>query len=371
MIRLSPFALFAAAAFALAALFTLFVRRACIRWRVYDSPGPLKIHSRPIPRLGGVAITLALAATLGIAAHEQSSFGVVWPFFAALGLIWITGLIDDLRGLPPAIRIVAQFAAAALLWQAGWRLPWPHDGVVGFAASAIFLIVFVNAFNFLDGADGVAASVAAVLAIIYAAHPAALLAPFATSVAAALLGVCAGFLLFNLPPAKIFMGDSGSTMLGFAVAFLSLEFYRSNAAEPKFAAFPLVVAALPLLDAALAVTRRLQNRASPFYGDRRHFYDLLLSRGWRPHKVVLACVAITAGLGVAAAESLRIRLPIGAAIEFLCLGSLFAAAIGLGSLHLEDAPPPSAPGAIRGASNPPGRARFRSLTHRGASHAKP
>jgi UDP-GlcNAc:undecaprenyl-phosphate/decaprenyl-phosphate GlcNAc-1-phosphate transferase len=343
MTHLAPAALPTFIAFALTALLVPLVRRACIRLHVYDAPGPLKIHARPIPRLGGIAIALALAASAGLAAYEHTGFARVWPFFAALGLIWITGLIDDLRGLSPAIRIAAQVAAAALLWQAGWRLPWPANGPFGLVAAAIFMIAFVNAFNFLDGADGIAASVAATIASVYVVHPDALSSACAASAAAGLLGICVGFVLFNFPPAKIFMGDSGSTVLGFCVAFLALDFYRGNGAGATSIAFPIVVAGLPILDAVFAVQRRLQNRASPFYGDRRHFYDLLLSRGWRPSRVVFVCVAITAALSVAASIALRVQAELGAAIQVLSVAALAAAAIRLGSLRADDARRPRAP----------------------------
>jgi UDP-GlcNAc:undecaprenyl-phosphate GlcNAc-1-phosphate transferase len=102
----------------------------------------------------------------------------------------------------------------------------------------------------------------------------------------------------NFPPAKIFMGDSGSTALGLCIAFLSLDFYRSNPAAKFSPIFPILVGSVPLLDLILAVLRRLRARVSPFRGDRRHFYDLLLARGWSPEKVALASYAATAALAL-------------------------------------------------------------------------
>jgi hypothetical protein len=141
----------------------------------------------------------------------------------------------------------------------------------------------------------------------------------------------------------IVANDSGSTVLGFCVAFLALDFYRGNGAGATSIAFPIVVAGLPILDAVFAVQRRLQNRASPFYGDRRHFYDLLLSRGWRPSRVVFVCVAITAALSVAASIALRVQAELGATIQVLSVAALAAAAIRFGSLRADDARRPRAP----------------------------
>src|SRR5262249_36507533 len=111
-----------------------------------------------------------------------------------------------------------------------------------------------------------------------------------------LLGACLGFLAYNFPPARIFMGDSGSTVLGVLIAFLSLDFYRVHHHLGSHWLLPLVFAALPLMDFFLAVIRRLRKRVSPFSGDRGHFYDLLLDRGWSSMHVALGAYAVTGGL---------------------------------------------------------------------------
>jgi UDP-GlcNAc:undecaprenyl-phosphate GlcNAc-1-phosphate transferase len=311
------------------------IQRACIRWRLFDFPGPLKIHSRPISRLGGIAIALAIFAS-SLVFTPQSSI-LAWPFFAALALIWATGLADDLRSLSPAIRIAAQVAGALFLWRAGWRLPLfgtgTGTGALGFAALCLFIIIFVNAFNFLDGSDGLAAGVAGTIALAYIALPGGMSSKFGSAVAWSLLGASAGFFLFNFPPATIFMGDSGSTALGFAVAFLGLDFYRANspAGSPLF--FPLLVAALPLLDALLAVLRRLQSRGSPFFGDRRHFYDLLLARGWSARNVTFICTAISAAFCAIAWFGLRSSFAHAVLLAAIGIGALFFSMIQLGSLR--------------------------------------
>lgn len=141
--------------------------------------------------------------------------------------------------------------------------------------------------------------------------------------------------IFNFAPARIFMGDSGSTTLGFTVAFLALAFCRSSGGTTHSLAFPLLVAALPLFDAGLAVVRRLRDAASPFYGDRRHLYDLLLARGWSSRKVALVSYSVTAAMGAIGWIGLRLdpeRLWLLAALSF---AALFVAALRLGSLRAE------------------------------------
>lgn len=322
-----------AIAFLVVVLLVPVVTRLCAHWRLVDVPGPLKIHSRPIPRLGGVAIAFAIPAAAFIskphlALHE-------WPFFAALGLIWATGLVDDVRGLSPIFRLAAQIAAGVLIWRSGLHVPMLGTGLLDVACVCLFVVGFANAANFFDGADGLAAGVAGIVAIAYAALPGAGASPFSHLLAWSLAGACAAFLLFNFPPAKIFLGDSGSTVLGLCIAFLGLSFYRSNPTPVSRLLFPILVAGLPVLDAALAVLRRLLRGSSPLYGDRRHFYDLLLARGWSPRRVALASYGISAALAAIAWMGLRNESPQSWSIPALSLIVLLAVALRLGSLRGE------------------------------------
>jgi UDP-GlcNAc:undecaprenyl-phosphate GlcNAc-1-phosphate transferase len=322
-------------AFVLCMILVPIAMRLCHRWRLLDPPGPLKIHSQPIPRLGGVAIVIAIFSTSCFEGFRSAL--PTWPFFAAMALIWAVGLADDVRNLSPLSRLAAQVAAAIVLWSGGWHLPALVNTPVGEAfnlgATCVFVVALVNALNLLDGSDGLAAGVAAIIAAAYAAFPGAVRDPFAVSVAWSFLGACAGFLLFNFPPARIFLGDSGSTVLGFGVAFLGLDFYRSNSAIGTQWFFPFFVAGLPLLDALLAVIRRLRSRGSPVYGDRAHIYDLVMARGWSPRRVALVCYAITFVLAADGWLGVRGGLVRFVVVSALTLGALLAAATHLGALR--------------------------------------
>ncbi len=319
-----------AVAFALVLLLVPVIMRLCLRWRLYDSPGPLKIHARPVPRLGGVAIAFALFAAPLFCGRASTESG--WPYFAALGLVWIAGLVDDVRGLSPVLRFASQIAAGALVWRGGWRLPLLGDGALDLAATCLFVAIFANAFNFLDGSDGLASGVAGIIAVAYIALPGAARSPFGLAVAWGLAGACAGFLIFNFPRARIFMGDSGSTVLGFGVAFLGLAFYRSDGAASPSLLFPVWVAALPLLDALLAMIRRIKGGGSPFYGDRAHICDLFLARGWSARRVAFACYGITAGLAAVGWMAVRTGSERFFFFSAPILGAMVLAAIRLGSL---------------------------------------
>jgi len=317
--------------FVLVVLLVPIVTRLCVRWKLYDWPGPLKIHTQPIPRLGGIAVAFAILGGATLSIHFSAAGEL--PLITALVLICTVGVIDDIHGLSAVVRLVAQVAAGVILWHSGARLPLLGNGAVSLVVSCVFVVVMINALNFLDGADGLASGVGGIIAITYAVLPWPAGDHLAPATAWTLAGSCAGFLLSNFPPARIFLGDSGSTVVGLCVAFLSLSFYHSHfAAEPRLL-FPFVVAGLPLLDAALAVVRRIRGRVSPFYGDRRHFYDLLLARGWSPRAVILSCYGITALLGLigfigARAIPAEFIIPAGAGI-----GALLVTAIQLGALQ--------------------------------------
>lgn len=310
-------------------LFTPLVRSFCMRLRLYDLPGPLKIHSHPIPRLGGIALAVGLAA--GLCSAKSFTEFSVGPLFMALALIWLTGLADDLRGLSPWVRLIAQIASATLLWHESWRVPL-LSGIFSWLTTCLFVIAFVNAMNFLDGADGLAAGTAAIIAVGFVALPAGVLNHLGVAIGWSLLGASLGFLSSNFPPAKIFLGDSGSTVLGFSLAFLALDSFRPCTFANSLPLFPFIFTAVPLLDAGLAVLRRLRNGDSALSGDRFHFYDLLLARGWPHRKVALTCYFVTAVLVAAGWWSMRLGLAQVAMISAICFGALLAAALRLGSL---------------------------------------
>lgn len=277
------------------------VRYFALQWGLYDRAGELKIHVGAIPRVGGVAIAIAFVTAL-VASGQLLNREIVY-FLGALVLVWLVALVDDLRDLPSSIRLFAQAVSAVLLYSGGWRADISHHPVINLFGTIVLVMWFVNSINFVDGADGLAAGITAVAALAFAILFAAQAAYLLLASATALLGCCLAFLIFNFPPASIFMGDCGSTTLGVVLGSLTLAFLRSHHGATLEIGVPLLFAALPLADAAFAVIRRLQQGKSPFAGDRRHFYDLLLNRGWSGRKVALvsylasAVFALTGLLG--------------------------------------------------------------------------
>lgn len=282
------------------------VRRLAFKWKLTDAPGPLKIHSEPIPRVGGVAVAGALA--FGMLAGGAPVSERTWPFYVGLLIILLAGLTDDVRGLSPRFRLGVQAVAALVLCLPGER----RFLVFGFTwvdlfISCLFVVVLVNSFNFLDGSDGLAAGVSGMIGLGYILVDGGTKGSLVGIVAWALLGGCLGFLVFNLPPARIFLGDSGSTSLGFIVAFLGLDFHSGNSTAGSTWLLPLVFAGVPLTDFALTIWRRLRRHEPLFCGDREHYYDLLLQRGWSPRHVALWTYAASGALTGAGVMLHRLR----------------------------------------------------------------
>jgi|HubBroStandDraft_1064217.scaffolds.fasta_scaffold06682_4 UDP-GlcNAc:undecaprenyl-phosphate GlcNAc-1-phosphate transferase len=322
--------LLAIASFTACVLITPVVCAAAVRNGWYDMPGKLKIHSSPIPRLGGVALMAGVLASTIFSLRETQPVGGV---IAILAIVWAVGLLDDLKGTSPYLRLVVDFGCGAMLWLLGWKLQWFSNPYLDCLATMAFLAFAINAMNMLDGMDGLALTVSGIASagfiVLLAGQPIG----FASGLAWALAAVCAAMFLYNRPPAQIFIGDSGSTLLGAALAFLVLDGARTDSAAHS-AVVPLLFVALPLADAFAAVIRRLRARQSPFGGDRRHFYDLLLRRGWSVGQILWASGITTLAfvmISLAAAhDHIGVWLPL-----FGCAGLCGFFGVQLGSFEPE------------------------------------
>lgn len=328
----NPAIIAAVSAFALVVLLVPIVMRICARWRLYDRPGPLKIHRKPTPRLGGIAVALAVLG--GSLLSTRSATGDL-PVFAAIILICAVGAIDDIRGLSVIVRLAAQISAGALLWLSCGQPAVLHSSTIGLLAASLFTVAIVNSLNFLDGADGIASGVAGIIAVAYGVLARSTADHLMAAIAWALAGSCAGFLLFNFPApaARLFLGDCGSTSLGLCVAYFGLRFYHSPVAAGPRLFFPLMAAALPLLDMALATMRRIQRGASPLSGDRMHLSDLLLTRRMPAPAVALVCYGVTALFVLTGFAAWRVKPVAFFLLATSGVGAALAAAIRLGALQ--------------------------------------
>jgi UDP-N-acetylmuramyl pentapeptide phosphotransferase/UDP-N-acetylglucosamine-1-phosphate transferase len=313
-------------AFAVALAATPAVRFAAVRSGLLDVPGPRSSHARATPRGGGLAVAAALVAALLFLAPGREGPEVPALLLAA-GAVALLGLLDDRFSLPAAWRLVLQsVAAAALVAAAGGfdRLPLPAPldaplGPLGGPAAVVWILAVVNFYNFLDGIDGLAALQGALtgLGIALAGWD-----PFASFLGAALAGGCAAFLVFNWSPARIFLGDVGSLLLGFS--FAALPLLAPPAARPRAVAFVALSLWLFLADAAFTLVRRFARGARWDEAHREHLYQRLVAAGATHRAVALAIGAGSALLTAAALLAWRRDGALEVAAAALA-ASLFAA----------------------------------------------
>ncbi len=306
---------------------TPLVRAVARRYSLFDPIDERKVHTRQIPRIGGVGIFVTVMAMLALL--WGFSGDVVWGdagklsvILAGATAIHLLGLWDDLRPMPARWKFVGQILIAIGVYAAGVRvdlLSFPLGGsatvelnaVVGAVVTVVWLVGITNAFNLIDGLDGLASGAALfalttmfVVASIYGQTGAA----FVTLV---LAGATLGFLVFNFHPASIFLGDSGSLFLGFMLAGIGL---LSSQKSPTMVALaiPLVSLGLPVLDTALAIFRRFLGGRPIFSADRGHIHHRLLSLGHSPRKVALllygACALLALGAMLVARQAAFIAI---------------------------------------------------------------
>jgi len=308
------------------------VRRVAPRWGWMDRPGPRKVHIRPVPTGGGVAIWLgivmplaaghALLAILGQSSAERWLPGWVVPYVPGLlhqaGRMWgilaggtvlvVLGLVDDRRGLDWRFRLAVQAGLAVAMVAWGYRLTafvnWP---LLTAGLSALWIVGLTNSFNMLDNMDGLSAGVAAICASLLAAV--VLMAPspathqpqlFIGGFLLVLVGALCGFLWHNRPPARLFMGDAGAYLVGYLLAVVTLAATFAGYEAPHRILAPLCVLAVPLYDTATVVFIRLREGRSPFVGDKSHFSHRLVELGMTPTQAVLTIYLATATCGLGA-----------------------------------------------------------------------
>lgn len=285
------------------------------RLRLYDMPGERRVHTRPTPRLGGIAVfaatALALAAA-GVGAPGRFTTSPELLLGLALGgaVMFGVGLYDDLRGLSPRAKLLAQLAAAGAVCALGFRiealtLGGQSQAIASWVAvplTMLWIVGITNAFNLIDGLDGLATGVAIVALGSSLAIALVLRRPEVMLVAAALLGSLFGFLRYNFNPARIFLGDSGSLFVGFMLAVLSVA-GSTKSSTAVLAIVPLFALALPLLDTILAVARRWLRGVAFSSADRRHIHHRLLARGLTPRRAALLLYVFSSALASVALMS--------------------------------------------------------------------
>jgi UDP-GlcNAc:undecaprenyl-phosphate GlcNAc-1-phosphate transferase len=335
------FALFLIATFS-ALVITPVIRRLCQRFKLLDVPADgRRVHTSAIPRLGGVAIylslLLALSSLLFVSNLLTDSLRYYTPvLFKVLipaTLVLLLGVYDDLRGAGAAVKFVGLGLIASLFYAMGGRievLAVPFVGmvhfppVIGFVLTVFWLVAISNAFNLIDGIDGLATGAAlfsSVVILIVALTGGHLVMSVVTIV---ICGALAGFLRYNFNPASIFLGDSGALFVGFLLAALSLM--GAQKATTAIAVItPILAFGLPVVDTTVTMARRLIGGRPIFEGDGEHIHHMLLARGWSQRRVVLILYSVCAAFGLFAALSTKTSSPMTGFVLFVIAAAVIVA----------------------------------------------
>jgi len=291
-------------ALSLAYALTPLFQRIAVKFRILDHPVPnIKIHPKPVPYLGGLAIWLAFIVTLlGVRLLTHFPTGTLRNLrgiFYGGTLIMVLGLIDDIWKLDYRVKFFGQFIASLILIIYNIRIEFVSSLPLSIFLTIFWVVGITNAINIIDIMDGLAAGVAVVagLAFSFIALPTEKI--YVNFAALALAGSCLGFLRYNWQPARIFMGDSGSLFIGFILAAISLgESYTTINNIGLFA--PLLVLGIPIYDTLLVIFFRMLKGKSIFAGSLDHFSFRLEAMGYHRKKVVLINYYLSVILGLTA-----------------------------------------------------------------------
>ncbi len=276
------------------------------RKKLFDLPNERKIHQNPIPSLGGLGIFagFVMACLIAIQFHASPEFQY---FLAACFVIFFLGLKDDILVISPIKKFIGQVLAAFLIIYKGNIQIRSMHGFMGIhelpesfslLLTYFTIIVIINSFNLIDGIDGLAGSLGLMASIVFGFYFLQVNMPAYSILAFALAGSLAAFLIFNFHPAKIFMGDTGSLLIGLINSILVVKFIEvANAVNVPYPiiaspAIGFAILMIPLLDTLRVFSIRIVNRRSPFSPDRNHVHHLLLDKGLSHRSITLMLVTI-------------------------------------------------------------------------------
>jgi UDP-GlcNAc:undecaprenyl-phosphate GlcNAc-1-phosphate transferase len=288
------------AALLLAIGVTPLARRAAFALGFLDQPNARKVHSSPVPLLGGVAIYLAFLAALLL---FSDSFYITQVIGIILGATWVSflGIWDDWRTLRPLVKLGGQALAVGVLVLTGVQVEFLRNPALNLLVTAAWVIGITNAVNFLDNMDGLSGGVAAIAAgwflLLSLVNGQLLVAPFT----AALLGASLGFLVYNFNPARIFMGDAGSLFLGFVLAAVGLKLRFPGHPDTITWMIPVLVLGVPVLDMTLVTISRLRRGVNPWTtAGKDHLSHRLVQLGSSHRHAVLIIYSMCVAVGASA-----------------------------------------------------------------------
>ena len=303
------------------ALLVPVVRRFAIRHGIVDKPGGRRVNKTAVPRMGGVAMFAGVLVAVAVECICDAAGvwtgpvvadgvfnGQLVGVLAGLACITAVGVADDVRSLPPWVKLAGQIVAACIIAFTGtllsnFKIPFTNTviglGIWAYPITILYLVAFANIINLIDGLDGLAAGITGISALSLFVLTVGLMRNDAALVAIILVGICVGFLFYNFNPASIFMGDSGSLLIGMMLGTVSL-LGAARFSSITALAVPIVIAGVPVIDTFSAIIRRLRGHQRIDQPDTGHIHHRLLRRGFTQRKAVLVIYGWTAILCVGA-----------------------------------------------------------------------
>lgn len=282
---------FVGLSFVLSIIMLPLVIKFCHKHGLYDKIDARKVHTGKIPRLGGLAIALPFFFSSILYYHfkQEISISQILPLIIAGGIIYIFGLIDDLFDLKAWIKLIAQIIATTVVVANGFHftefLGWKLPAVISIVLTFGWVLGLINAYNLIDGLDG-QCGMLSWTAILTLGITFFMSGNVESGLCFILAGSITGFLIFNFPPAKIFMGDNGSQFLGFMIAILPL-FSSTSAFEYNKLLMMIILAAFPIFDTIAAIWRRIRDHRPIMSPDKLHLHHKLLNLGYNKYQVLL------------------------------------------------------------------------------------
>ena len=327
-------------------------RRLALRLGFVDRPAAHKFHRSPTPYLGGLAVAVVVLGFVAVDLIANPGLRTkILAFGVGGALVAGVGLLDDWRGLGITVRLAVQSIAAAVLWLGGIGLTPTHLRPVNLGLTILVVVLVTNSINLLDNMDGLAAGAVAIAAICCYAMAAwegqRLIAPIAMAVA----GACIGFLCYNFPPARIFLGDAGSLLLGFSLAAILVQInLHSDPLVTRVVARALVIG-VPLFDTALVVASRRRAKRPVLRGGTDHLSHRLLRSGLTPRGTAVAIYLLSAASGALGLALVR------SASGLATLSILFSLVVGVPILIRVLESPRLSPAKTSQIANTPGQRR--------------
>lgn len=314
--------------------FTPLARHIAFKFKLLDYPDRKKSHAHPTPLLGGLAIYMAFFAAI-LFTTEINSY--IWGIFIGGTVIFFLGVVDDKLGMMPKMKLSGQVLIALIVFKAGLRVSTFEDYYLCMFFTVFWIVGMTNAFNLLDNLNGLSSGIAGISAIFFGILALQNSEMYVALIAFALAGACFGFLKHNFPKADIFMGDSGSMLLGFVLACLAILGTWKTDKITLSLSLPILILGYPIFDTSLVTFLRLREGRPVFIGGRDHSSHILASMGLKKTRAVLVIYIVSILLGVSALLVSRLPIYLASAVLAATVLCMLAFGISLSFTRLKSA----------------------------------